>query len=189
MAERVAQVRVQRAHAEFPSGPIAITKRKAEPGQLETWLHFEGAHDFHLRAPDDDKAWVGVYTYMEKIAKSMFYFGFQHEDAGVVERFIHQRDKFAFGPTLRKVEDDLLPCPAVGYQRRGGCVLVTAASRDAAPAPLIVAADRPWAVGTRRVLCRFFSPGSGGARSPRDGPQHRLGAVGLVRNRRAPAAA
>lgn len=68
MAERVAKEKVE-LNEQFPTGPIVITKRKDGHGQNKNWTHFEGKNDFGLRAPDDEKAWVGVYHYLVKVSK------------------------------------------------------------------------------------------------------------------------
>jgi len=195
VAERVAKEKVERVNDQYPTGPIVIAKRKDGFGQVKNWTHFEGKNDFSLCAPDDEKAWVGVYHYLEKITKEMFFFGFQmtgsNADKDAVERFINRRghdhaDKlFTFGQVYSKIENDLVPCRATGVSVRGGCLLVT--SENISPVPLIVASNELLISGTRRILCRLFCPGSGGARGNRDVNSYRLGSIGLLRtNQRHP---
>lgn len=185
VAERVARVKVERVSHLYPTGPIATDKRKDGFGQMKTWTHLKGKNEFSLRAPDDDKAWVGVYHYLEKITKEAFYFGFQTgtNAQGVVGRFINQNiDKFTFGQAYRKTETDLVPCTAEGMSVRGGCVLVTAGGEvNVSPVPLTITSSRILLTGTHRIICRLFVPGSGGARGNRDATSYRLGSIGIIR--------
>jgi len=185
VAERVAKEKVERVNASYPTGPIVVTKRKDGFGQLKNWTYFEGSNDFGLRAPDDEKAWVGVYHYLEKITKDMFYFGFQTggqaADAEAVERFLNGNgEKFTFGQAYSKTENDLVPCETSGYSVRGGCVLVTGTG-GVTPVPLTLLSNRRLVSGRHRVICRIFSPGSGGARGSRDASNFRLGSIGILR--------
>jgi len=187
VAERVAKEKVERVHHGYPTGPIVITKRKDGFGQIKNWTHFEGKNAFGLRAPDDEKAWVGVYHYLEKITNEMFYFGFQMTgpgaDGDAVERFINRRgDKFTFGQAYSKIENnDLLACPTVGFSVRGGCVLVTGEGDVMNVSPLTIASSKLLVSGTHRIICRLFCPGSGGARGNRDANNYRLGSIGILR--------
>ena len=176
----------------LPTGPIVVAKRKDGLGQVKDWTHFEGKNDFGLRAPDDEKAWVGVYHYVEKITKEIFYFGFQmtgaDADKEVVGRFISQdgEDKFAFGQAYSKVESNLVPTPnVVGLSVRGGTVLVTAGGGSdvvVSPSPVVIASSQRMETGTHRVICRLFCPGSGGARgNNRDSLSFKLGSIGILR--------
>ena len=108
VAERVAMEKVKRVSDIIPTGPIVIEKRTESlsggnnnninnnnAGQIvRSWTHLEGTNDYAVRAPDDEKAWVGVYHYVEKIIRDMFYFNFQligeARDPEVVGRFIQQ---------------------------------------------------------------------------------------------------
>ena len=101
VAEQVAKEKVERVNRQFPSGPIVIRKRM-QVGTGE-WTCFEGQNNFGLRAPDDQKTWVGVYHHIEKFIEETFYFGFQmtgaNADKEIVGRFLDQdsEDRFAFG--------------------------------------------------------------------------------------------
>lgn len=183
----MAKEKVERVNDLYPTGPIDIAKRKDGLGQVKSWTHFEGKNDFSLRAPDDEKAWVGVYHYLEKITQEMFYFRFQttgtDADQDAAERFINRlgRDddanKFVFGRIYNG--SHLVPAEATGISLRGGCLLVT--GDNVSPAPLTVASADVLTSGTRRLIYRLFCPGSGGARGNRDANSFRLGAVGLLR--------
>ena len=59
--------------------------------------------------------------------------------AGGLGRFINNREKFTFRQTHSTTVDNTLLCSTVGYQWRGGCMLVTAT--PATPAPLIAMAN------------------------------------------------
>lgn len=176
---------MEKIHDMIPTGPIIIEKRTEGNGQTRDWTHFGGTNDFGLRAPDDEKAWVGVYHYAEKILKEMFYFGHQmtgnDADKEVVGRFIHEgrTNKFAFGRTYEKREDDLVECSPVGYSVRGGTVLVTDGPH--APMPLVVASSQRLQSGTHHVICRLFCPGSGASRGNRDVLSFKLGSIGILR--------
>jgi hypothetical protein len=159
--------KVKRVSDLIPTGPIVIEKRTESlssgggnnnnnnnnnAGQIvRSWTHLVGTNDYAVRAPDDEKTWVGVYHYVEKIIREMFYFNFQltgeARDTEVVGRFIQQGGgcvvrssgigeedigttttmihKFTFGQTYLKRENDHDECTAVGYLIRGGTVLVT----------------------------------------------------------------
>ena len=99
---------MEKIHNHVPTGPVAITKRKDGMGNVKEWTHFEGQNEFSLRAPDDEKAWVGVYHYIEKIAKEMYYFGFEmngnNGDKEIVNRFINQSERFSFGQAYSKAK-------------------------------------------------------------------------------------
>lgn len=172
----------------IPTGPIIIEKRTDGNGQTKDWTHFGGTNDFGLRAPDDEKAWVGVYHYAEKMLKETFYFGHQmtgnDADKEVVGRFINEgrNNKFAFGRTYEKREDDLEECPPLGYSVRGGTVLVTDGPHAFNhPMPLVVASSQRLERGTHHVICRLFCPGSGAARGNRDVQSFKLGSIGILR--------
>jgi hypothetical protein len=181
----VAKEKVERIRDAIPTGPIVIEKRTEGNGQTRSWTHFGGTNDFSLRAPDDEKAWVGVYHYVEKILRETFYFGFQTTgamaDKEVVGRFINQgrSNKFAFGQTYAKREVDLEECPSVGYSVRGGTVLVTGGLSS--PVPLVVASSQRLETGIHFVICRLFCPGSGAARGNRDVQSFKLGSIGILR--------
>ena len=176
---------MERIRDTIPTGPIVIEKRTEGNGQTRSWTHFGGTNDFSLRAPDDEKAWVGVYHYVEKILRETFYFGFQTTgavaDKEVVGRFINQgrSNKFVFGRTYAKREDDLEECPIVGYSVRGGTVLVTGGVSS--PVPLVVASSQRLETGIHCVICRLFCPGSGAARGNRDVQSFKLGSIGILR--------
>ena len=176
---------MERIRDAIPTGPIVIEKRTEGNGQTRSWTHFGGTNDFSLRAPDDEKAWVGVYHYVEKILRETFYFGFQTTgamaDKEVVGRFINQgrSNKFAFGQTYAKREVDLEECPSVGYSVRGGTVLVTGG--PSAPGPLVIASSQRLETGIHFVICRLFCPGSGAARGNRDVQSFKLGSIGILR--------
>jgi hypothetical protein len=185
VAERVAKEKVERIRDAIPTGPIVIGKRTDGSGRTRSWTHFGGTNDFSLRAPNDEKAWVGVYHYVEKILRETFYFGFQTTgmvaDKEVVGRFIHQgrNNKFAFGRAYAKREDDLEECPTVGYSVRGGTVLVTRGHNF--PVPLVIASSQRLETGIHHVICRLFCPGSGTARGNRDVQSFKLGSIGILR--------
>jgi len=73
---------------------------------------------------------VGLYHYIEKVIEETYYFGFQMKgedgDKDIVNRFISMRseEKFSFGQTFSKIEDNLVPSPTAGLMIRGGTVLV-----------------------------------------------------------------
>jgi len=187
VAERVAKEKVERVNNEYPTGPIATTKRKNESGRMIDTPYFEGRNDFGLRAPDDEKAWVGVYHYLEKVTQEMFYFGFQMKgpgaDSEVVGRFLNQsrNTKFAFGQAYSKVENNLVECPTVGMSVRGGCVLVTGKPDEViSPSPLVMASGQRLETGIHRVICRLCCPGMGSARSNREAQTFKLGSIGIL---------
>ena len=184
---------MEKVHNYIPTGPVAILKRKDGVGNVKEWTYFEGKNEFSLRAPDDEKAWVGVYHYIEKITKEMYYFGFQMTgddgDKEIVNRFINQssNERFSFGQTYSKAEDNLVPTPTEGLSVRGGSVLVTGGgSTDVtvSPSPVIIASSQRLEAGMHRVICRLFSPGTGrdSARgNNRDAQSFKFGSIGILR--------
>ena len=123
----------------------------------------QGTNDFALKAPDDEKTWMGLYHYIEKVVEETYYFGFQMKgedgDKDIVNRFISMRseEKFSFGQTYSKVEDNLVPSPTAGLMIRGGTVLVT--NPIESPSPVVIASKLQLpSTGITRVLCRLFSP-------------------------------
>ena len=178
---------MERISDDLLTGPIYIGERKDAFGQKKPWTHFLGKNDFGLRAPDDEKSWVGVYHYIEKVIEETYYFGFQMKgedgDKDIVNRFINMRseEKFSFGQTYSKVENNLVPSPTVGLMIRGGTVLVV----DPLPGsqPVIIASKLQLpSTGITRVLCRVFAPGVGGARgNNRDAQSYKLGSIGILR--------
>jgi len=192
VAERTAREKVERISGDLLTGPIYIGERKDGFGQKKPWTHFEGKNDFGLRAPDDEKSWVGVYHYIEKVIEETYYFGFQMKgedgDKDIVNRFINMRseEKFSFGQTFSKVDNNdgpsyFVPSPTVGLMIRGGTVLVV----DPLPGsqPVIIASKLQLpSTGITRVLCRVFAPGVGGARgNNRDAQSYKLGSIGILR--------
>jgi len=153
---------VESVNNDLLTGPIIITTRKRF-GSNKEWTYFEGTNNFGLKAPDDEKSWVGVYHYIEKIIEETYYFGFQMKgedgDKDIVTKFINMRseDKFSFGQTYSKVEDNLVPSPTVGLMIRGGTVLVT--NPIESPSPVVIASKLQLpSTGITRVICRLFSP-------------------------------
>ena len=181
---------MERVRDQLPTGPIVVGMRKDGLGQVKSWTYFEGKNDYGLRAPDDEKSWVGVLHYIEQITKEIFYFGFHGADADKegVGRFLNQdsEDKFAFGQAYSKVESNLVPSPnVVGLSVRGGTVLVTAGGGSdvvVSPSPVVIASSQRMETGMHRVICRLFCPGSGGARgNNRDAQSFKLGSIGILR--------
>jgi len=174
---------VESVNNDLLTGPIIITTRKRF-GSNKEWIYFEGTNDFGLRAPDDEKTWVGVYHYIEKVIEETYYFGFQMKgedgDKDIVNRFIRMRseEKFSFGQTYIKVGDNLVPSPTVGLMMRGGTVLVT--NPPESPSPVIITSSIPMAsTGITRVICRLFCPGLGiDRRNHRD--TQRFGSIGIL---------
>ena len=192
VAERVAKEKIERIQDDLLTGPIFIGERKDGFGQKKPWTHFEGKNDFPLRAPDDEKAWVGVYHYLEKVIEETYYFGFQMKgddgDKEIVNKFINLRsdEKFSFGQTYHKVEDNLVPTPTVGLSMRGGTILVTGGGQTdvtVSPSPVVIASRLQLpSTGITRLLCRVFAPGVGGARgNNRDAQSYKLGSIGILR--------
>ena len=181
---------MERVRDQLPTGPIVVGMRKDGLGQVKSWTYFEGKNDYGLRAPDDEKSWVGVLHYIEQITKEIFYFGFHGADADKegVGRFLNQdsEDKFAFGQAYSKVESNLVPSPnVVGLSVRGGTVLVTAGGGSdvvVSPSPVVLASSQRMDTGIHRVICRLFCPGSGGPRGNNRDPQSfKLGSIGIIR--------
>lgn len=199
VAERVAKEKVYRIRDYIPTGPIVIEKRIEQGNrQIRNWTHFLGTNNFSLRAPDDERAWVGVYHYVETIVRDMFYFGFQmmgeNADAEVVGRFIHEQggrsdnrgrddntNTFTLGRTYVKRENDLDECTIVGFSVRGGTILVTG-DIPRSPNNLIVTSSRRLDTGIHRIICRLFCPGSGAVRGNRQNVENfKLGSIGILR--------
>jgi len=186
---------VERISDVLLTGPIYIGERKDAFGQKKPWTHFLGKNDFGLRAPDDEKSWVGVFHYIEKVIEETYYFGFQMKgkdgedgDKDVVNRFINtsSEEKFSFGQTFSKVDNNdgpsyFVPSPTVGLMIRGGTVLVT--NPPESPSPVVIASKLQLpSTGITRVLCRVFAPGVGGARpNNRDAQSYKLGSIGILR--------
>ena len=176
---------MERVNGMFPSGPIVIRNRmKVGTGE---WTCFEGQNNFGLRAPDDQKSWVGVYHYIEKFVEETFYFGFQmtgaNADKEVVGRFLDQdsEDRFAFGQAYSKVnneeednagEANFIASPAVGVSVTGGIVLLP----PGVTSSIVIASSRRLETGIHRVICRFFCQG-GLAK----GDSTNLGSIGILR--------
>ncbi|KAL9189808.1 hypothetical protein ACHAXT_009483 [Thalassiosira profunda] len=125
VAERVAQEKTQRASHLVPPGPITVATRNNTQGQKVDWTRLDGSNDHNLSAPEDVKAWVGAYHYLQKIAKEMYYFTGSNL---AVERFINSEEEgFEFGQTYLKVENNLALIQREsdrirGFVIRGGCI-------------------------------------------------------------------
>ena len=188
VTERVARDRVERISGDLLTGPIIITPRKRS-GNNKEWTYFEGTNDFALKAPDDEKTWVGLYHYIEKVIEEMYYFGFQMKgddgDKDIVTKFINMRseEKFSFGQTYSKNDEDdglspLVPSPTVGLVIKGGTVFVT--NPPESPSTVIITSSIPLAsTGITRVICRLFCPGLGVDRRIRRDAQ-RFGSIGIL---------
>ena len=187
VTEQVAKDKVESVSNDTLTGPIYIGERKDGFGQKKKWTHFEGKNDFGLRAPDDEKTWVGVYHHLEKVIKETYYFGFQMKgedgDKDIVTKFINMRSekKFSFGQTYSKVGNNLVPSPTIGLMMRGGTVLVTDPLPESQPVVIASTLQLP-STGITRVLCRVFAPGVGGPRViNRDAQSYKLGSIGILR--------
>lgn len=164
MAERVAMNKVMNFNDIIPTGPIVFESKALSNGKTQEVMRLEGSNSFGLRAPDDERAWVGLYHYLEKLTKEIFHFSFQMEgrEAGedVVGRFINQSrdEKFMIGKTYDgTVKDKLIEHSSGGVSIRGGTVLVT--GRETIIPSLVITSSKHLDAGTQRVICRLFCPG------------------------------
>ncbi len=146
----------------IPTGPI-VFESKVLSGKSQVVMRLEGSNSFGLRAPDDEKSWVGLYHYLEKLIKEMFYFSFQVEGTDakqdIVGRFINQShdEKFSVGKTYDgTVKDKLIEHPNCGLLVRGGTVLVT--GQEAITPNLVFASSKHLGAGIHRVICRLYCP-------------------------------
>lgn len=164
MAERVAMNKVVNYNDIIPTGPIVFESKALSNGKTQEIMRLEGSNSFGLRAPDDERAWVGLYHYLEKLTEEMFYFSFQMEGraAGkdVVGRFINQSrdEKFTIGTIYDgTVKDKLIEHSSGGLSIRGGTVLVT--GRETIIPSLVFTSSKHLGAGIQRVICRLFCPG------------------------------
>ncbi|KAL7439493.1 hypothetical protein ACHAXH_004351, partial [Discostella pseudostelligera] len=164
VAERTAMNKVMNINDFIPTGPIIFETTSCSKGISKEVMRLGGSNSFGLRAPDDEKAWVGVYHYVEKLVKEMFYFTFQMEgidaDREAVGRYITESrdEKFTFGQIYNVVERDMLiehPTVGISVMVRGGTVLVTEPELSG---PVVFACSRPLDAGIHRVICRLHYP-------------------------------
>ena len=194
----------------IPTGPIVFENKALANGKSEEMMRLEGSNSFGLRAPDDVKAWVGLYHYLEKLTKEMFHFSFLMEKGevgrDVVGRFICQSrgEKFTFGKTFNgTVRDKLIELGDDddelfvrwddglsvrwddGLSVRGGTVLVRRGMISMIAPNVVFASSKCLDAGIHRVICRLYSPGIAQDSPSLPRPLHRnqsskLGAIGIV---------
>ena len=82
----MARKKVQNMNDTIPTGPIVVTKKELTKGRSKVVVNLEGSKKYGLSAPDDEKSWVGVYHYVEKVTMELYLFSSQSS----TERFINQ---------------------------------------------------------------------------------------------------
>lgn len=140
-------------------------------------VNLEGSNKYGLSAPDDEKSWVGVYHYVEKVTMELYLFSSQSS----TERFINQNsdEKITFEKTYAQSEHGLIECLAGGISVRGGTVLVSGSEVNE---PLVFASSKRLDKGIHRVICRLYSPGCGlDERNIARPVSVKQGAIGILR--------
>jgi hypothetical protein len=145
----------------IPTGPIVFESKDFTLAKSIVVMRLGGSNSFGLRAPDDEKSWVGLYYYLEKLIKEMFYFSFlmkgTEADTDVVGRFIYQSrdEKCMVGKTFDgTVKERLIEHPNDGLLVRGGTVLVT--GKETIAPNLVFASSKHLDAGIHRVICRLY---------------------------------